>query len=55
MLWDGSLVVDGIKTGYTNAAGYNLFLSAKKDKIRSISVEIWAHFNCKTESKKLLR
>lgn len=30
--------VDGVKTGYTNAAGYNLVASAKRGKIRLIGV-----------------
>ncbi|MBO1916793.1 hypothetical protein J4727_20945 [Providencia rettgeri] len=38
LLWDKSLAVDGIKTGHTNAAGYNLVASATEGDMRLISV-----------------
>lgn len=37
LLWR-SMYVDGIKTGHTNEAGYCLVSSAKKDKMRLVSV-----------------
>ncbi|MGL9760178.1 MAG: D-alanyl-D-alanine carboxypeptidase DacA [Symbiopectobacterium sp.] len=56
LLWDGSLVVDGIKTGHTNAAGYNLAVSATEGQMRLISVVMGGRTlkGCETESKKLL-
>ncbi len=38
LLWDRSLEVDGIKTGYTQEAGYSLITSATRDDMRLISV-----------------
>lgn len=38
LLWDKSLNVDGIKTGHTNSAGYNLVASATEGDMRLISV-----------------
>ena len=38
LLWDRSLNVDGIKTGYTSNAGYSLVTSATQDDMRLISV-----------------
>ena len=38
LLWDNSLNVDGMKTGYTSGAGYNLVTSATDDDMRLISV-----------------
>ena len=38
LLWDKSLAVDGIKTGHTNAAGFNLVASATDGDMRLISV-----------------
>lgn len=38
LLWDKSLNVDGIKTGYTSDAGYSLVTSATSDDMRLISV-----------------
>lgn len=38
LLWDTNLNVDGIKTGHTEAAGYNLAASATKGSMRLISV-----------------
>lgn len=56
LLWDTSLNVDGIKTGYTNGAGHNLVASATDGPMRLISVVLGApsdriRFD---ESKKLL-
>ncbi|QJC30269.1 serine hydrolase [Enterobacteriaceae endosymbiont of Neohaemonia nigricornis] len=38
LLWDKNLHVDGIKTGHTENAGYNLIVSAKKYNMRLIAV-----------------
>lgn len=38
LLWDTGLNVDGIKTGHTSAAGYNLVASATEGNTRLISV-----------------
>ena len=38
LLWDKSLNVDGIKTGYTPDAGYSLITSATEDDMRLITV-----------------
>ncbi|WP_242667298.1 serine hydrolase [Parendozoicomonas haliclonae] len=38
LLWDNSLNVDGMKTGYTSGAGYNLVTSATEGDMRLISV-----------------
>lgn len=38
LLWDNSLNVDGIKTGYTEEAGYSLVTSATEDNMRLITV-----------------
>ena len=38
LLWDRSLEVDGIKTGYTKEAGYSLITSAVRDDMRLVSV-----------------
>ncbi len=48
--------VDGIKTGYTKAAGYNLVTSATQGSMRLISVVLGASSSKKREieSKKLL-
>ncbi|BGI50928.1 MAG: D-alanyl-D-alanine carboxypeptidase DacA [Arsenophonus endosymbiont of Ceratovacuna japonica] len=56
LLWDKSLNVDGIKTGNTNAAGYNLVASATKNNMRLISVILGSHSSKERdiESKKLL-
>lgn len=37
LLWDSGLNVDGIKTGHTSAAGYNLVASATEGQMRLIS------------------
>ena len=34
LLWDNNMDVDGIKTGHTSGAGYNLVASATKDGMR---------------------
>ncbi|MGL4475599.1 MAG: serine hydrolase [Shewanella sp.] len=56
LLWDKSLNVDGIKTGHTSGAGYNLVSSATKDGMRLISVVMGTGSEAarKAESKKLL-
>ncbi|QSX34596.1 serine hydrolase [Shewanella avicenniae] len=56
LLWDNSLEVDGIKTGHTSGAGYNLVASATKDGMRLISVVMGTASEAarKAESKKLL-
>ncbi|WP_291972890.1 D-alanyl-D-alanine carboxypeptidase DacA [Candidatus Symbiopectobacterium sp.] len=56
LLWDSSLAVDGIKTGHTNAAGYDLVASATEGQMRLISVVMGGRTfkGRETESKKLL-
>lgn len=56
LLWDTSMNVDGIKTGHTDAAGYNLVASAKEGQMRLISAVMGGHTykGRETESKKLL-
>lgn len=56
LLWDKSMNVDGMKTGHTNKAGYNLVSSATEGNMRLISVVMGAKSaNArKAESKKLL-
>jgi D-alanyl-D-alanine carboxypeptidase (penicillin-binding protein 5/6) len=56
LLWDNSLNVDGIKTGHTSGAGYNLVASATSDGMRLISVVLGTNSESarKAESKKLL-
>lgn len=56
LLWDKSMNVDGIKTGHTSAAGYNLVTSATKDGMRLIAVVMGTKSEAarKAESKKLL-
>ncbi|MCD1126888.1 D-alanyl-D-alanine carboxypeptidase DacA [Jinshanibacter sp. LJY008] len=56
LLWDTSLNVDGIKTGHTAAAGYNLVASATEGNMRLISVVMGGRTfkGRETESKKLL-
>ncbi|QLK87035.1 D-alanyl-D-alanine carboxypeptidase DacA [Arsenophonus endosymbiont of Aphis craccivora] len=56
LLWDKSLNVDGIKTGHTAAASYNLVASATEGNMRLISVVLGGHSSKgrDTESKKLL-
>ena len=56
LLWDSSLQVDGIKTGHTDAAGYNLVASATEGPMRLISTVMGGHTykGREVESKKLL-
>ncbi|MGV3346340.1 D-alanyl-D-alanine carboxypeptidase DacA [Enterobacteriaceae bacterium LUAb1] len=56
LLWDTSLNVDGIKTGHTSAAGYNLVASATEGQMRLISTVMGGHTfkGRELESKKLL-
>ena len=57
LLWDNSLKVDGIKTGHTSGAGYNLVSSATNDEgMRLITVVMGTSSESarKAESKKLL-
>lgn len=56
LLWDKSLNVDGVKTGYTENAGFCLVTSATRDGMRLISVVLNANSKKgrEQESKKLL-
>ncbi|MBG5950396.1 D-alanyl-D-alanine carboxypeptidase DacA [Proteus sp. G2618] len=56
LLWDTSLNVDGIKTGHTASAGYNLVASATEGDMRLISAVMGGHSSKgrDAESKKLL-
>ena len=56
LLWDKSMNVDGIKTGHTSGAGYNLVTSATKDGMRLVTVVLGTKSESarKAESKKLL-
>lgn len=56
LLWDTSLNVDGIKTGHTNAAGYNLVASAVEGNTRLVSAVLGGRTfkGREEESKKLL-
>lgn len=56
LLWDTSLNVDGIKTGHTASAGYNLVASATEGNMRLISAVMGGHSpkGRDVESKKLL-
>lgn len=56
LLWDKSLNVDGIKTGHTSKAGYNLVTSATEGQMRLISAVMGGRTfkGRETESKKLL-
>lgn len=56
LLWDKSLSVDGIKTGHTSGAGYNLVASATEGDMRLISVVMGGKSmkGRDVESKKLL-
>ncbi len=38
LLWNKNFLIDGVKTGHTNKAGYNLIASSKKNNLRLISV-----------------
>ena len=56
LLWDTSLNVDGIKTGHTDKAGYNLVASATEGQMRLISAVMGGRTfkGRESESKKLL-
>ena len=56
LLWDNSLNVDGIKTGHTDKAGYNLVASATEGQMRLLSAVMGGRTfkGRETESKKLL-
>lgn len=56
LLWDKSMDVDGVKTGYTENAGFCLVSSATRDGMRLISVVLNANSKKgrEQESKKLL-
>jgi D-alanyl-D-alanine carboxypeptidase (penicillin-binding protein 5/6) len=56
LLWDSSLNVDGIKTGHTSSAGYNLVASATEGQMRLISAVMGGRTfkGREIESKKLL-
>ena len=56
LLWDNSLNVDGIKTGHTDKAGYNLVASATEGQMRLISAVMGGrtYKGRETESKNLL-
>ncbi len=56
LLWDKTLNVDGVKTGHTKAAGYNLVASAVDGQMRLISVVLGNRTfkGREIESKKLL-
>lgn len=57
LLWDRSMSVDGIKTGYTSDAGYSLITSGTQDDMRLISVVMGTESERarKVENKKLLK
>lgn len=57
LLWDRTLQVDGLKTGHTNKAGYNLVASAVNPNTRLISVVmgVSTYKGREVESKKLLQ
>lgn len=56
LLWDKSMNVDGIKTGHTKGAGYNLVSSATEGKMRLVAAVMGTRSENarKAESKKLL-
>ncbi|WP_299013440.1 serine hydrolase [uncultured Photobacterium sp.] len=56
LLWDTTLNVDGVKTGYTQDAGYSLISSAQQNDQRLIAVVMGTESAGarRTESKKLL-
>lgn len=55
LLWDNSLNVDGIKTGHTDKAGYNLVASATEGQMRLISAVMGGRtFKGREAGKKLL-
>ncbi|WP_150538540.1 D-alanyl-D-alanine carboxypeptidase family protein [Actinobacillus vicugnae] len=57
LLWDKTMNVDGMKTGHTNQAGYNLVASATNSNTRLISVVMGVdtYKGREVESKKLLQ
>ncbi|PJG85234.1 serine hydrolase [Conservatibacter flavescens] len=57
LLWDKSMNVDGLKTGHTNSAGYNLVASATQNNMRLISVVMGVDSmkGREVETKKLLQ
>lgn len=57
LLWDNTIQVDGIKTGHTDKAGYNLVASATNNNTRLISVVMGVPTfkGREIESKKLLQ
>ncbi|AKO46033.1 serine hydrolase [[Haemophilus] ducreyi] len=57
LLWDKTMNVDGMKTGHTNQAGYNLVASATDSNTRLISVVMGVptYKGREVESKKLLQ
>lgn len=57
LLWDKTLQVDGLKTGHTDKAGYNLVASAVNPNTRLISVVMGVptYKGREVESKKLLQ
>lgn len=57
LLWDKTINVDGMKTGHTNQAGYNLVASATNSNTRLISVVMGVptYKGREVESKKLLQ
>ncbi|AJR05763.1 D-alanyl-D-alanine carboxypeptidase [Photobacterium gaetbulicola] len=56
LLWDTTINVDGVKTGYTKQAGYSLVSSAQQNGQRLIAVVLGTQSATvrRTESKKLL-
>lgn len=57
LLWDKTIQVDGIKTGHTSKAGYNLVASAINSNTRLVSVVMGVptYKGREVESKKLLQ
>lgn len=57
LLWDKTINVDGMKTGHTDKAGYNLVASATANNMRLISVVMGVptYKGREVESKKLLQ
>ncbi len=56
LLWDTNLNVDGIKTGHTDSAGFNLVASATEGQMRLISAVMGGHSpkGRENETRKLL-
>lgn len=56
LLWETNLSVDGIKTGHTESAGYNLVASATEGQMRLISTVLGSHSmqSRENETRKLL-